>query len=88
MSIRTDCWSLDVAFYKWAAKRLTCYLKDTDSPPGHPCDRTNEEWTATVTEMRDAFQDATDSDATLCAPSPRLRKALKTWAVELPHLWT
>jgi len=85
MSIKTDCWSLDLAFYKWAHRRLTCYLHETNGHPGH---LTNEEWTATVTEMRDAFQDAADSDATVCAPSPRLRKALKTWATELPHLWT
>jgi len=86
MSIRTDCWNLDLAFYHWAAKRLT-YMIEYDL--GHPSAHNIEEWKAILTEMRDVFREAAASRAMVYTPtSPRLRRALKTWATELPHLWT
>ena len=90
MSIRTDCWSLDVAFYRWAAKRLTHLVESFgESPRAHPEKYRADQWAGIVKEMRDAFQVAADGHETVWqAPSPRLRRALKRWATELPHLWT
>ena len=86
MTIKTDCWSLDIAFYQWAAKRLTYFLEHDH---GHPSAHNTEEWTATLTEMRDTFQHAADRHETVWqAPSRRLRRALKLWAANLQYLWT
>ena len=86
MTIKTDCWSLDISFYRWAAKRLTYFIEHEH---GHPSAYAMEEWTAVLTEMRDTFQNAADKHETVWqSPSPRLRKAMRTWATELPHLWT
>ena len=94
MSIKTDCWSLDIAFYKWAAKRLTYFVDCRYRPEGyqplaHPDAFHSDEWADIVTEMRDTFQEAADSEETgYTPPSRRLRRALKMWADNVQYLWT
>ena len=36
MSIKTDCWILDISFYRWAAKRLTYFLEHEHGRPNCP----------------------------------------------------
>jgi len=90
MSIKTDCQNLDIAFYTWAAERLTHFIEHgLGMVQGRSRTHSKAEWADILTEMRDAFREAADSNETVWSlPSPRLSKALKTWALEINHLWT
>lgn len=89
MSIKTDCSSLDIAFYKWAATRLAYFVEVSDRHPlSIPHKYHTDEWADIITEMRDTFQDAADSEGTEYEmPSPSLQRALKLWVDNIQYLW-